>query len=68
MALSSGVPMDPPGLLDVGAAVDQRGRHVGVVAACRPVQRRLAWIGRRHRVQVGARFDQQPAICGPSGK
>ena len=53
--------------LDVGAGVEQRVERLDVVAAGRPVQRRLAVRAGEARVDVGARGDQRGDLRGRLG-
>ena len=76
-ATASAIGVPPPMTargLDVGAGVEQRVERLDVVAAGRPVQRRLAVRPGEPRVDVGARGDQRPDlrrrlghVAGPVG-
>jgi hypothetical protein len=59
---------DAAGRLDVGARVDERVQHLHVVAAGRPVQRRLLVRAAEPGVDLGARLDQERHGRGAVGE
>ena len=56
------------GHVDVRPGVDEDGGHVGVVAARRPVQRRLAMLVVAAIVDIGTCVDEQLGRLGPVGE
>ena len=62
------MPIEPFGHVDVRPGVDEDGGHGGVVAARRPVQRRLAMLVVAAIVDIGTGVDEQLGRLGPVGE